>query len=348
MADLWINDQPIARNTVADVDATLVGLSKTHWTVIQSFLLEWWNDNDFIEVRTSGSTGKPKKIKLLKKTVAASADKTIAFFGLQSNNRALLCLPVQYIAGKLMLVRAMRCGMRLVATEPSLHPIAELQEPVDFAAMIPTQVSNALEDEIAKNRLAKIEKVLIGGAPLEPKLEKRLQALPNRFFHSYGMTETATHVALREIGKDAPYSALLGVRFSADERGCLMVDADHIAERIVTNDLVEILDHQHFRWLGRIDNAIISGGLKHLPEVLEQKIAAFVAPSFYIKGEPDALLGQRLVLVIEGPPLSAAQCEALRDQLKTVLTEHQIPKAIRFEKNFNRTETGKIIRMAQD
>lgn len=345
MADLWINGQPIAHDTVAGLEPTQVGLSKTYWTAIQSFLLEWWNDKDFIVVRTSGSTGKPKEIRLLKRTITASADKTIAYFGLRANDRALLCLPVEYIAGKLMLVRAMHCGMHLVVVEPSLHPLAELSERINFAAMIPPQVSAALEDKTTRNRLAEIGTVLIGGAPLEPQLETHLRALPNRYFHSYGMTETATHVALREIGKDHQYSALPGVRFSADERGCLVIDADHIPERMITNDLVEMVDSQHFRWLGRIDNAIISGGLKHLPEVLEQKIVPLVTPSFYVTGEPDEVLGQKLVLVIEGSVWPEEKCDHLRERLKNVLTEYEIPKDIRFEKNFHRTATGKIQRM---
>src|SRR5690606_18983765 len=155
------------------------------------------------------------------KTVAASADKTISFFRLKRGQNALLCLPCRFIGGKLMLVRAIRSGMNLEVVNPNLNPIQQLSSPVDFAALIPAQVAAALKKESARIRLENIPQVLLGGAPIDSGLEKQLAALPNRFFHSFGMTETATHVALREIGMEEEYSALEGVVFSLDDRGCL-------------------------------------------------------------------------------------------------------------------------------
>lgn len=308
---------------------------------IRNFLTEWWDDSTCIAAQTSGSTGAPKIIHLSKKTVAESADKTISFFGLNSGHNALLCLPCRFIAGKLMLVRAIRSGMNLVIVNPNLNAIQQLSSPVDFAALIPAQVAAALKKESTQNRIIKIPQVLLGGAPINSGLEKQLAALPNRFFHSYGMTETATHVALREIGVEEEYSALNGVCFSLDDRGCLVIKADHIGQKIATNDLVKLNGKKSFTWLGRIDNAIISGGLKHIPELLEKKLAGLFDVPFYIKGIPDPELGQKLVLVIEG---DESKFKYLPNKLESVLQRHEVPKKIQFKEKFKRTENGKVLR----
>lgn len=344
MADLRINDQRISPDSISNVELLAPKLPTSVIEDIRLFLKEWWDDREFIETKTSGSTGSPKTIRLLKSSVLASATKTISYFHLNPGDCVLLCLPTHLIAGKLMLVRAITGQLHVVATPPDLNPLSSLEEDVDFAAMIPSQVRNALRDPHSIKKLKNIPQVLIGGAPIDHQLEKQLSALPNRFFHSYGMTETATHVALREIGQENHYTALDGVQFSQQESGCLVIHANHLPEPIFTTDLVELIDAHHFNWLGRADHAIISGGIKHIPELLEQRIASLIDKPFYITGAPDPNLGQKLVLVIESDNWPAKKHQSFLEKLNQVFTRHEIPKEIQFIPRFKRTESGKIVR----
>lgn len=313
---------------------------------IRIFLREWWGGSGAIRVKTSGSTGTPQTKALSKKMVEASADLTIAYFGLDKDCKALLCLSCRFIAGKLMLVRAIRSGMALVVKKPSLDVLSEPMARIDFAALIPGQVQFALEHTAAMAALQSISQVLIGGGPIDAKMEIALHHLPNRFLHSYGMTETATHVALRDISaKKTYYTALEGVYFSLDNRDCLLIHADHLPSPVVTNDLIKLLDKYRFRWLGRLDHAIISGGLKFLPEILEQKMAPYIDGEFFITAKPEPVLGHSIELVVQGKPWGEGQFKNLIEKLKEVLTAYEIPKSIRFVNRFERTPTGKIKRV---
>lgn len=311
---------------------------------IKAFLQTWWNDKDAIQVKTSGSTGEPKTISLSKSSIIASADKTIAHFGLAANDLALLCLPVRYIAGKLMIVRAMRANLNLIAVAPTLSPLEHVDQSFKFAAMVPAQVAVGLSAAGGRDRLERIDHLLIGGGPIAPDLEKQLMQSSINAYHSYGMTETATHVALRQIGKDTAYTALNGVAFEKDTRDCLVITADHISEKITTNDVVELIDAQHFRWLGRADHVINSGGVKHFPEQIEERIAGLIERPFFITGEADPVLGERLVLVIEDNPWSPSEVNALKTGLEALLEKNEAPKRIAFREAFARTATGKIRR----
>ncbi len=345
MEGIQINGQLFTAEDVDTITPRLFPhLSESTCKEIRHFLNDWWSKRDFIEVQTSGSTGTPKTIRLPKKTVATSAEKTISFFELQAGQPVLLCLPCRYIAGMLMLVRAIRKNLNIISVEPNLRPLKKLPSPVGFAAMIPAQVIAALRHADEKEKLCQISQVLIGGAPIDPELEKQLATMPNRFFHSYGMTETATHVALRKIGQEEHYTALDGIRFSLDERACLVIEAEHLPNSIVTNDMVELHGHNRFSWLGRFDNAIISGGIKHIPEQLEIKIKPLIDQVFFITAIPDPLLGNRLALVIEDDVWCNERTDQLKAALSNVLSTHEMPKEIRFLKTFHRTETGKIMR----
>ncbi len=313
---------------------------------IYNFLNEWWNKESFIEANTSGSTGNPKMIRLAKRVVAASADKTIRFFGLNSEKTGLLCLSCRYIAGKLMLVRAIRSGMPLEVVEPANDMLRSISQKIHFAAMIPSQVKSALSNQETTHIFKAIEQILIGGGSIDADLEKRLAEFSNNILHSYGMTETATHVALRNISKEESfYTALPGVSFSLDERNCLVIEAKHLEGKLATNDIVELLDECRFQWLGRADHAIISGGLKFIPEVLEKKLSPYLNNPFYITGVPDPKLGRRIVLVIEGDTWTKERIEFLNFEMQKFLTKYERPKEIRFLKELPRTNTDKIRRI---
>lgn len=341
MEQLIINGKKL---TPANVHSALSD-APPHLSAIRSFLKEWWDNENYITVKSSGSTGQPKEIELSKELVMASADQTCDFFGLNRNTTGLLCLPVHYIAGKLMLVRAIRSGMPLIAVVPSMTAICDLEATVRFAALIPSQVVKALSDKVGTAKLSSIAKVLIGGGPIYRETEARLAELPNAYYHSYGMTETATHVALRRIGKDTCYHALPDVRFEKDVDDTLIIHASYLALPVHTTDLVELHNEQSFTWLGRADHAVISGGVKLIPELIEKKIGHLLEPRFYLRGETDPLLGQKLVLMLEGSPWSEDRIQDLQSQLNKLLNKFERPKEIRFESRFEETSSGKIRRL---
>ncbi|MCF6354704.1 MAG: o-succinylbenzoate synthase [Candidatus Polarisedimenticolaceae bacterium] len=309
------------------------------WDEIHRCMVEWLHPSPTIGLQTSGSTGAPRKVIMKKSWMKSSARLTAGAFALKRGERALLCLSPQFIAGRMMLVRAMHLGLDLEVVEPSSDPLAEICGEIDFAAMTPRQLSCS----IARGRLEKVKTLLVGGAQVSPVLAKQVQMLKTRVFESWGMTETVSHVAIRPLNgacKSDCFSALPGIRFSQDERGCLVVQANHLGgEAIVTNDIVELLSHQRFRWLGRYDNVINSGGVKIFPERIEQKLATCLAArQFYITATADELLGQKVVLLIEGEPFPLPQ------GIWSSLAKYEKPREVRFLSKFSRTESGKIIR----
>ena len=164
---------------------------------IRNFLKEWGNNELSISVKTSGSTGKPKLIQLLKSDMVASAKLTGEYFNLETTQTALLCLPVKYIAGKMMLVRAIVLGFDLISVKPSSNPIIDCVQPIGFAAMTPMQVNTVLNQ--SPDKLNLIEQLLIGGAPVDSRIESKLQEVKTLCFSTYGMTESITHVAVKKL-----------------------------------------------------------------------------------------------------------------------------------------------------
>ncbi len=309
------------------------------WGEIHRCMVEWLHPSPTIGLQTSGSTGLPRKIAMKKSWMENSARLTAEVFDLKRGDTALLCLPPQFIAGRMMLVRAMHLGLELEVTEPSSDPLAAIRREIDFAAMTPLQLSQS----ITQGRLEKVKTLLVGGAQVSPALIKQTQLLKTRVFETWGMTETASHIAIRPLNgvhKSDCFSALPGVRFSQDERGCLVIQADHLGgEAIATNDVVELLHHRAFRWLGRYDNVINSGSVKIFPELIEQKLAPHLAArQFYITATADEALGQKVVLLIEGEPFPLPQ------EAWDSLAKYEKPREIRFINRFSCTESGKIIR----
>ena len=300
---------------------------------IFDFLNDWFSDKDFILSKTSGSTGVPKEIRIPKTAMKMSAKMTGEFFGLKKGNTALLCMPVNFIAGKMMMVRAIELKLKLFCVQPKSNIHLSEFPFLDFVPMTPMQVGNSFEN------LSKIKTLLIGGAPLSDELRKKLQVLETKSFESYGMTETITHIALKEISEEW-FSVLPQVKIQTDNRGCLVITTPYFEEEIITNDLVEIKNEIQFKWLGRFDNVINSGGIKLFPEQIEAKIRPFIAKEFIISSLPDDKLGQKLILIIEANP----SFDFHHNGLAEVLNKYEIPKEIYFIENFPRTESGKIQR----
>ena len=315
------------------------------------FVVDWLSETESIAAQTSGSTGMPKKILLPKKYMKASARMTLGFFGLKPGDKALLCLPIRYIAAKMMVVRAFTGKLDLYCIQPNLYPYSEWTPSLDFAAMTPAQAEKLLETEEGIAFLNRIKKLLLGGSALSPLLERKLQSLKTEVWHSYGMTETMSHVALRKVnGRDkmASFRPLPGVSLSRDRDGCLRITAPFIGVfNLGTHDVVEFMEEDRFRVLGRTDDVINSGGVKLFPEKIEQKLSSWITVPFYMGKQPDRLLGERPVLFIESKTWPEKQVALLHKQMKNTLEKFELPDKIVFVEKFVRTDSGKIVRSSK-
>lgn len=304
------------------------------WKDVQQFMAEWFNADDEIFLQTSGSTGKPKSISVKKEWLKNSAKLTANTFGLKTGDSALLCLPMKYIAGKMMVVRALELGLNLKVVEPSSKPLEGLDDQIDFAAMVPLQLENSID------QLKKVKTLIVGGGQVNRQLAEKLQSVSTQVYETYGMTETLTHVAIKPLNgpnKSDVFHALDEIYFEIDERWCLVIHAPILnPEPVVTNDLVDLIDKKTFRWLGRFDNVINSGGVKIIPEVVEAKLAEAIPDRrYFVAGFPDEQLGQKVVLVVEG--------EVIEIKIES-LEKYEHSKAIYFLTEFIETESGKINR----
>lgn len=306
------------------------------------FIKEWLNENPYIKVSTSGSTGSPKTIEVEKNQMLQSASATANFFDFQRGHSALLCLPMSYIAGKMMVVRALYSQLNLVCIEPSASPLAALpiDQVIHFAPLTPMQLKDTTTTRA-------VRKILLGGGPVDIELEHQLQSLNADIYHGYGMTETLSHVALRRVNgpqKSEVYHALPQVKFQLDPRDCLVIEVPFLKEKVVTNDIVELINEQKFIWKGRSDNVINSGGIKLFPEVIEKKISPHIQERFFIAGIPDTILGEKVCLFIESPPYEKEKLDSLNVHMKVGLKKHEFPKEIFFIPIFAETKSGKIQR----
>jgi O-succinylbenzoic acid--CoA ligase len=311
---------------------------------ICSFLQNWFDETDYIIVKTSGSTGKPKSIRLSKQSMMNSARMTNYFFDLTNESVCLLCLPATYIAGKMMIVRSIVSGFNLLAVEPSANPFVNLEESIDFTAITPYQLFHSATTLQNKS----VRKIIVGGGPVTFKLEKLSENISSELYETYGMTETCSHIALRRFNgeeKSEYFTALDGVTIHLDNRDCLAIYAPHLLKaEIQTNDIVELKGDTSFRWLGRADSIINSGGIKIYPELLEKKLEEIIPTSYFISSVPDDLLENKVILLIESERYTVQQLELLNVQLKKGLSKYEIPKHILFLPSFIYSESNKVLR----
>lgn len=308
----------------------------------EEFLREWRNNSNFISAQTSGSTGTPKQIFLDKDFVRQSAERTNKFFGLTSSSRLHSCISPEFIGGKMMAVRAELCGARLTWEVPSNQSLKSLNpmEVIDLLAIVPSQMIYLLEN---LEKLPEIKNVIIGGSPLHPELRIQIAEAGINAFETYGMTETASHIALRKIQKEKiPFKTLEGITVSKDEDDCLIIHFPD-GEKIYTNDIAEVISEKEFQVLGRRDNILITGGKKLNPLKIEEIISEFIRHTFFIGGIPDEKWGQKVTLIVEAKP-SEYNFEDLKIKMKSVLQSWQVPKDIIFTPRLKRTDNGKIIR----
>ena len=341
---------------------------------LEDFFSEWNNDSDRVLVHTSGSTGKPKPMMVEKKRMLNSARITCDFLGLKPGDSALLCMSLDYIAGKMVVVRSIERHLHLISVSPSGHPLKDIDlkdangkdvnGEITFAAMVPMQVYNTLQVPEERERLTHVRHLIIGGGAIDASLEKELQALPGNIaiWSTYGMTETLSHIALRRInGAEASewYQPFDSVKISQTDEGCLVIDAPLVcAETLVTNDIVEIesyiynkVEKLRFRIKGRKDNVICSGGIKIQIEEVEALLKPHLEKPFMIAKKKDEKFGEIAVLLTEDEDLKKVEATIRRllsgksdDSNKSSESKshkYWIPREFRYVEHLPLTETGK-------
>ena len=326
---------------------------------LQEFLSEWNNDSPLLRVHTSGSTGKPKPIWVEKQRMLNSARITCDFLGLQKHDTALLCMPLDYIAGKMVVVRTLERGMQLLSVKPSGHPLSSesLQQlenperPITFAAMVPLQVYNSLQIPEERKRLMQIKHLIIGGGAIDEKLSEELKNFPNAVWSTYGMTETLSHIALRRLnGLQATewYTPFDGIEVCLNHEKCLTIHAPAVCNQtLVTNDIADLQTFKtdeneafvRFRIIGRKDNVIDSGGVKIQIEELERTLKPHLSGDFAITSITDEKFGEAVVLLttLTGTTIVDTIC-------KKILPKFWQPRHIFHTNNIPQTETGKPAR----
>lgn len=316
-----------------------INLKGTLTPQAQEFIAQWEDDSPVVMAHTSGSTGKPKEIRLLKADMRVSARATNRFFGITGDSALHLPLSPDYIAGKMQIVRALEAGCHLTVEPPTSKPLStESGLTIDMVPIVPAQIDGLL----ASPSLPRIRNVIVGGAPLSPQQEEALISAGVNAYATYGMTETCSHVALRHIGT-GNYMALPGFTFSANERGCLVINTSTLScGRLVTNDMVRLSSEKEFEWLGRYDNVINSGGVKIHPEEVEKVLGQLIPPGAkaYVTSRANQRWGQEAVIVTDSLELTAAVTE----RMKEMLPPHHAPRDIIYVKEIAMTSSGKIIR----
>ncbi|WP_299779359.1 AMP-binding protein [uncultured Formosa sp.] len=307
-----------------------------HQKTLGDFLQAWLDNKDYVEVQTSGSIGTPKKIRIKKQAMVNSAIATGNAFNLRPGDSLLHCLPFNFISGRMMLVRAMILGLELDVVPPRITPVFDEEKTYDFSAMIPPQAENLLP------KLHHFKALIIGGAAASNKLLQDIQGIDTQCYSTYGMTETVSHIAFRPLnGPDRTdyYKAMPNVKVSTNEDDCLVLEADYLFDgALVTNDVAVMHSENEFKLIGRIDNVINSGGLKLFAEQIEKHLTGGISERFFVAGQADEKLGERLILVIEGEEKS------IDPVIFKDLQKNEVPKDIFFVKKFIETPNRKIQR----
>ncbi len=309
--------------------------------LVQNFISEWFNEKKHITTFTSGSTGKPKEIRILKSKMMESALMTGAFLNLKKNDIAFLCLSVNSIAGKMMIVRSIVLKLNLFISSPSSNPFDSLKQDIDFIAMVPLQLENALNTH--SDKLKKIKNIIIGGGKVSNQIIEKLIKNEITVFHTFGMTETISHIAIKKIGLiTEDYFTAIGNTTFSEINGQLCIHSDLLdSGKITSNDSIKLIDNKHFIHKGRIDFVINTGGIKIHPEEIEIKLEKLINYPFFVIGMEDNYLGEKVVLCIE----NNVKIEFRKKEFLTTLNKYECPKEIYYIPKFELTELGKINRL---
>lgn len=349
---LIINNQSYTQEQLMQ-EGLLLPASEQQREVL-TFVRQWLHGQQEFFVHTSGSTGTPKAINISRQRMQASARLTLEAIDILPGEMAVLCIHADFIGGKMMLVRAIEGELPLLVLEPAANPFKTIPAEVQphFAALVPLQLQAILEDPKSISLLNALKAVIVGGAAVSQSLEEALHQVQAPLYSTYGMTETVSHIALRRLNgpdKQDYFQVLPHIHIGTNERGCLTIDGPIVEEAVVTNDRVELLGDGKFRWLGRADNVINSGGVKVQAEQLESLAEGFLAEQGLSNralagGVPDKKLGNKVVLLLEGEPLNSALEERLKHYLVQQLPLYWAPKEIIYRASFVESTNGKIKR----
>jgi O-succinylbenzoic acid--CoA ligase len=317
---------------------------------------DWLNGVQEFSIQTSGSTGAPKVITLSRQQLEASATASIKALKMQSHDRALVVLNTETIGGLMLLVRGFMAKMHLTIIEPTSNPIAVLppDRSFEYASFVPLQLQEMLlfsQETIPF--LNQMKGILVGGAPVSEKLLQQIQLIETPVYHTYGMTETVSHFALKRLnGTEAsPYfKTMPGIEIGIDERGCLTIIGEVTkAEKITTNDVINLIDSETFEWLGRADFIINSGGVKIQAEKVEKTLELAleqmgISINSFISSLPDEKLGEKVIAILETPKLDNLRETQLKEKLQQLLSRYEVPKQFFYLPDFQRTSSGKLDR----
>ena len=306
---------------------------------IEHFLNEWFNDDAYILAKTSGSTGIPKVMKIQKKHLIYSAENTIKYFGLNQESHLFLCLSIDTIAGKMMLIRAITVDGKISIGSVKRNTMDDLPKQVDFVALVPIQLEHYLNQ---KEKIS-VKTIIVGGAPISDNLRNLCQTVSSPIYQTFGMTETLSHVAVKCINGETnrSYEALEGIHFSTQGEQLVIHYPAIGQDALLSNDIVELIDPFHFNWLGRADFAINSGGIKLFPEQIEQKLSGFLSLPFFISSIKEESLGESICLYIE----SDDPVEIKKETLLEILSKFEVPRYYKIGVTFSYTHNGKIDRL---
>ncbi len=343
--DFKLNGHHYNEDEIYPIAYSFIKEGKDYEELVGNFLLDWFNENyEQMKLRTSGSTGEVKEMFVSREKMKNSALATGKRFKLPAKTKALCCIPANYVAGRMMLIRAMVLGWHLDLVEPKANALQEVDKEYDFAALTPHQLQNSLD------KIHLVKKIIVGGAAISESLLKKVYNVPTKIFETYGMTETVTHIATRRLNSSTktklkPFKALPNVSFTVTDRNCLVITAPKVTdEPVVTTDVVELVDDIRFYWKGRLNNVINSAGVKIHPEQVEKKLQLYINKPFFIAGVEDEDLGEKVVMFVESDTDADQQrIQHLISEVDT-LDKFEVPKNIYLVGKFHLTRTGKIHR----
>lgn len=340
--------------SVGDCLARAASVRCNYFKTVAELIDSWNNGKESFEIMTSGSTGKPKLIVFSREQCIKSARQTLDLFGLEKGDNFLCCLDISYVAGFMMIIRALVAEANIYLTKAERNPLLKIDANTkfDFAAFVPYQLKSIIEENTENvSRMDLMKAIIIGGGAISGKDSEMFCNVKAPLFHTYGMTETLTHVALKRINGEKPdsnFKALNGVSFSKDQRDCLVINTPILTEKVITNDIINLISETEFEYLGRFDNVINSGGYKIHPQLLEQKIEHLVrelfnTDNYFVFAQDDSNFGQHPELMIEAEA-DLTKISILNKQLSILLHPFEIPKRINFCNKFILTRTGKVDR----
>ena len=305
--------------------------------LIQSFIEDYKSNSETITVRTSGSTGESKVFDVEKYRLKNSALRTLKYFNLRSGDKVLMCMSPLYIAGKMMLVRAIEGKLNLFLAKPCSDPSHYLYQKYDFASLVPMQVQHIIQSQ----EVGQIKQLLVGGGKVNNDIISQIKKFKTQVFESFGMTETLTHFAIKQISPNYSewFKTIDGFEIDSNKNDELIIKKNGmINSTLKTKDLIKKKSSSEFKWLGRSDNIINSGGIKLIPEEIERKIVQLISVKFVLIGVPDNELGEKIVIVSEKP------LKIELEKINKYLSKYEKIKLSKIISKFPITESGKIKR----